>query len=152
MADSLKQVPFWGGGALSICCCHCCRSLHLGLRCCPAENFISALFLDTMLLLIGNKTVNSSPCVLNCFSRVQLFVILWTAACCSSLSLGVSRQEHWSGLPCPSPGALPDPGIETAFPALAGGFFFTESQGKPIIYYSLSLLTSGEVLYRCCPL
>ena len=39
------------------------------------------------------------------------------------LSMGFSRQEYWSGLPCPPPGDLPDPGIEPASPSLAGGFF-----------------------------
>ena len=42
------------------------------------------------------------------------------------LSMGFSRQEYWSGLPCPPPGNLPDPGIEPVSPALAGGFFITE--------------------------
>ena len=41
------------------------------------------------------------------------------------LSMGFSRQEYWSGLPYPSPGDLPDPGIEATFLALAGGFFPT---------------------------
>ena len=40
-------------------------------------------------------------------------------------------QEYWSGLPFPSPGALPDPGIKPASSALAGGFFTTEPPGKP---------------------
>ena len=51
-------------------------------------------------------------------------------ACWVSLSMGFSRQEYCSGLPCPSPGDLPDPGIEPAslmFPALAGGFFTTST-------------------------
>ena len=38
-----------------------------------------------------------------------------------------SRQEYWSGVPFPIPGGLPDPGIEPAFPALAGGFFTTSA-------------------------
>ena len=42
-----------------------------------------------------------------------------------------SRQEYWSRLPFPSPGDLPNPEIETTFPALAGGFFTTEPPGKP---------------------
>ena len=48
--------------------------------------------------------------------------------------MGFSRQEDWSGLPCPPPGDLPDPGIEFASltsPELAGGFFTTEPAGKP---------------------
>ena len=47
--------------------------------------------------------------VLSCFSCVQLFVTLWTVACQAPLSMGFSRQEHWSGLPFPPPGDLPDP-------------------------------------------
>ena len=43
---------------------------------------------------------------------IQLFVTPWTVACQSFLSMGFSGQEYWSGLPFPSPGALPDPGIE----------------------------------------
>ena len=48
------------------------------------------------------------------FSCVPLFATLWTVADQAPLSMGFSRQEYWSGLPCPSPGALPDPGIEPA--------------------------------------
>ena len=53
------------------------------------------------------------------------------------LSMGFPRQEYWSGLPFPSPGDLPDPGIESTSHALAGGFFTTEPPGNPIVsmYY-----------------
>ena len=51
-------------------------------------------------------------------SRVQLFATPWTVAYQASLSMGFSRQEYWSGLPFPSPGDLPDPGIEPMSPAL----------------------------------
>ena len=40
-------------------------------------------------------------CVISHFSRVQLFATLWTIACQAPLSMGLSRQEYWSGLPCP---------------------------------------------------
>ena len=50
------------------------------------------------------------------FNRVQLFVTLWTVACQTSLSMGLSRQGYWSGLPFPSPGDLPHPGIKLVFP------------------------------------
>ena len=66
----------------------------------------------------------------SCFSRVRLFTTPWTVACQAPLSMGVSRQEHWSGLPCPPPEDLPDPGTEpTSFmsPALTGGFFTTNA-------------------------
>ena len=48
------------------------------------------------------------------------------------LFMGFPRQEYWSGLPFPSPGDLPDPGIEPTSPNLAGVFFTTEPLGKPI--------------------
>ena len=73
----------------------------------------------------------------SCFSFVQLFVTLWTVTFQAPLSMGFSRQEHWSGLPFLSPGDLPDPGIEPASPALAGRFFATQPPGKPRIYVYL---------------
>ena len=51
-------------------------------------------------------------------SHVQLFVTPWTVAYQASPSMGFSRQEYWSGLTFPSPGDLPDPGIEPGYPAL----------------------------------
>ena len=51
-------------------------------------------------------------CVCTNFICVQLFATLWTIVGQAPLSTGFSRQEYWSGLPCPSPGDLPDPGIE----------------------------------------
>ena len=65
-------------------------------------------------------------CVLSDFSHVRLCATLWTVALQTPLSMGFSRQEYWSGLPCPSPGNLPNPGIEPMSlmsPALAGRFF-----------------------------
>ena len=70
-------------------------------------------------------------CILSRFSRVQLFVTLWTVAHQAPLSVGFRRQEYWSWLPLPPPGHLPDRGIEPASPALAGGFFTSEPPGKP---------------------
>ena len=66
-------------------------------------------------------------------SRARLFATLWTVAHQASLSMGFSREECWSGLPCPSLGDLPDPGIELTSlmsPALAGGFFNTSTTWK----------------------
>ena len=56
--------------------------------------------------------------MLSRFSHVQLFGTLWTVACQAPLSMGFSRQENWSGLPWPTPGDLPDPGIKPVSPAL----------------------------------
>ena len=69
-------------------------------------------------------------------SRIRLFATLWTVARQAPLSMGFPRQEYWRGLPCPSPGDLPDSGIEPVSPvcvspAPAGGFFITAPLGKP---------------------
>ena len=59
----------------------------------------------------------------------------WTVAHQDLPFMGFSRQEYWSGLPCPPPGDLPNPGIEPTSPvapALAGRFFTTEPPGKPL--------------------
>jgi len=55
----------------------------------------------------------------------------WTAACQAPPPIGFSRQEHWSGVPFPSPGDLPDLGIEPRSPALQAYSLPTELQGKP---------------------
>ena len=71
-------------------------------------------------------------------SLVQLFVTPWTVARQAPLSMGFSRQGSWSGLPCPPPGDLPDPGIE---PGLMHGKVDsspTEPAGKPKFLYSIS--------------
>ena len=63
----------------------------------------------------------------------------WTVAHQAPLSMGLSRQEYWSGLPCPPPGDLPDPGIEPASlmsPALGGGFFTTSTTWETLFYSS----------------
>ena len=60
------------------------------------------------------------------FSRVRVFATLWTVALQAPLSVGLSRQEYWSGLPCPPPGDLPDPGMEPGSPALQADFLLSE--------------------------
>ena len=69
---------------------------------------------------------------LNHFTCVPVFATLWPIAHQTPLSMGFSRQAHWSGLPCPPPGDLSNPGIESASlksPALAGGFHTSASWG-----------------------
>ena len=63
-------------------------------------------------------------------SRFQLFVTLWTVVYQAPLSMRFSRQEYWSGLPFPSPGDLPDPGIEPGSPALESDALTSEPPGK----------------------
>ena len=57
-------------------------------------------------------------------------MILWTVDCQASLSMGCSRQEYWNGLPFPSPGDLPDPGVEPRSPALQADSSPCELPGK----------------------
>ena len=75
-------------------------------------------------------------CVCACMlSHAGHFVTPWTVAHKAPLSMGFSGQEYWSGLPFPSPGDLPDPGIESvspASPALAGGSLPLSHQGGPV--------------------
>ena len=58
-------------------------------------------------------------------SHVQLFETLWTVAGQAPLSMGFSRQEYWSGMPCPPPGDLPQPQIKPEPSEVAGRFFNT---------------------------
>ena len=74
-----------------------------------------------------------SACMLSHFSRARLFATPWTAAHQAPLSMGFFRQEHWSGLPCPPPGDLPNPGMEPVPltpPALAGELFTTSATSR----------------------
>ena len=64
-------------------------------------------------------------------SRIQLFATPWTVAYQAPLSVEFSRQEYWSGLPYPSPGDLPDPGIEPRSPTLPADILPSEPPGKP---------------------
>ena len=68
---------------------------------------------------------------MNSLSRVQLFAIPWTVAHQAPLSMGFSRQGYWSGLPFPSPGDLPDPGIKPSSPAMQADALTSEPPGKP---------------------
>ena len=74
-------------------------------------------------------------CVL---SRVRLSVTPWTVACQDPLSVRFPRQEYWSGLPFPTPGDPPNPGVEprsSTAPTLAVGFFATEPPGSHLAAY-----------------
>ena len=62
-------------------------------------------------------------------SRVRLFATPWTVAYQAPLSIGFSRQEYWNGLPFPSPGDLPDPGVEPRSPAMQAEALWTKHLG-----------------------
>ena len=81
---------------------------------------------------------------------VQLFVAPWAAPCQAPLSTGFPRQEYWSGLPFPSPGDLPDPGMKSVSPALVGRFFTTDSPAKPSLLgipYLSNVICQGLVTF-----
>ena len=67
-------------------------------------------------------------------SHVRLFVTPWTVAYQAAPSMGFSRQGYWSGLPFPSPGNLPDPGIEPGSPTLQAEALISE---LPAFYSAL---------------
>ena len=82
-------------------------------------------------------------------SRVQLFETLWTVA---PPFMRFSRQEFWSGLPCPSPGDLPDPGMESRSPALQADSLQSAPSGKPHIYvYTFKMSVHFSSVTQSCP-
>ena len=83
-------------------------------------------------------------------SRVRLFATPWTVAHQAPPSMGFSRQEYWSGLPFPSPGDLPDPGIKPRSPTLQADALTSEPPGKPTFCNKkgLLLLEKASQIYR----
>ena len=65
-------------------------------------------------------------------SHVRLFATPWTVAHKAPPSMGFSQQEYWSVLPFPSPGDLPDPGIEPRSPTMQADTLTSEPSGKPL--------------------
>ena len=76
----------------------------------------------------------------------------WTVACQAPLSMGFSRQEYWSGLSFPSPGDLPDPGIELGSPALQTDSLLSNPSGNPstsVLIFTHIILGISQV-FSCC--
>ena len=103
---------------------------------CPSYFILSHYLLPSLLPLCVYVCVCTHT-----LSHVQLFETPGTVACQASLSKGFSRQKYWSGLPCPLPGDLPNPGIKPtspASPALADEFFTTSVTWEALsTYYPL---------------
>ena len=78
--------------------------------------------------------------MLSQFSHVRLFATLWTVACQAPLSTGFSRQESWSGFPCPPPGNRPNPGIKPTSLTSADRFFTAGATWKAC--YSMDQFSS----------
>ena len=87
--------------------------------------------------------------MLSHFSHVHLFATPWTVARQAPLSVGFSRQEYWSGLPCPLPGDPPDPGIKPESlksPASAGRFFTTMATWECSYYHMFVMMPIRDLL------
>ena len=87
------------------------------------------------LKVVNGKILTSTLCIVKVksLSHVRLFVTPWTTAYQAPPSMGFSRQEYWSELPFPSPGHLPDPGIEPRSTALQTDALTSEPAGKPTL-------------------
>ena len=98
-------------------------------RCDPTHcDFLKHLHLLLLLSLLCLIKVKVKSLI-----RVRLFATPWTVAHQTSPSMGFSRQEYWSGLPFPSTGDLPKPGIEPRSPALQADALTSEPPGKPCL-------------------
>ena len=103
------------------------------------ESFSTALWVpglalwSSTFLIINNSNIDSLTLKVKVksLSHVQLFGTPWTVAYQAPPSMGFSRQENWSGLPFPSPGNLPDPGIKPGSPTLEADALTSEPPGKP---------------------
>ena len=105
--------------------------------------YFDITFIPLLHMVSTCHGISSFVVVVPSLSRIRLFVTPWTTPGQAPLSTGFSRQEYWSGLPCPPPGNFSNPGIEPTFltsPALAGGFFTTE----PTLTLSCLRYVSGE--------
>ena len=97
---------------------------------CPEGSLlVRELWLSSLLF----SPISAPESEVKLLSRVCLFATLWTVAYQARPSMGFSRQEYWSGLPFPSPGDLPDPGIEPGTPALWADTLTSEPPGKPLL-------------------
>ena len=93
---------------------------------CPSKNGVGYVLLSLIHCKWKGKVKS--------LSRVQFFLTPWTVAHQAPPSMEFSRQEYWSGLPFPSPGDLPDPGIEPRSPTLQADALTSEPPGKPTIH------------------
>ena len=105
----------------------------------------STIFLFTTLRTLLSPYCDCSEAKL--LSRVRLFATAWTVARQAPLSMGFSSQEYWNGLPFPSPGDIPGPGIEPGSPALQADSLPTElhSQLNLRSFFSSCLTQSGHL-------
>ena len=117
-----------------------------GLEVLPKASFLFKSLLGYISMKVKVKSL----------SRVLRFATLWTVAYQAPPSMGFSRQECWSGLPFPSPGDLPDPGMEPGSPALRADALSSEPPGKPTFQWGICQKSShwdkGYFLYILQPI
>ena len=103
----------------------------------------------THKLMIGVLFRSSlwTACILSRFSHIQLFVTLWTIALQAPLSMGFSRQEYWSGFPCPPPGDRPNPGMEPVSPAAPA----LQADSLPLSIREAPVWPSPGLFLQPCP-
>ena len=123
----------------------------------------------SLIILLLHVGISISVCwVVLVAQSCQLFGTRWTVACQAPLSMGFSRQEHWSGLPFPSPGDLPDPGIKPRSLALQADSLLSEPSSSrhisnvtssmesflcvryPFVNFKISLLRGGAPYILTC--
>ena len=106
-------------------------------------SFNNLFFIELLLnYAIVELRIAELCCTVLLLSRVWLFATPWTVARQAPLSMGFSRQEDWSGFPCPPPGDLPNPGMELRSPTLQEDSLPTELPGK--LNYSVVLITAAQ--------
>ena len=100
-------------------------------------------------------------CMLNCFSRVRLSATPWTVTHLAPLSMGFSRQEYWSGFPCPPPRDPPNSGIEAkslnisrteipVYPSKVSSYMYKETYVWKLLYSCVFLYVFENVYYEIC--
>ena len=116
----------------------------------PHSSYSESVLSSVLIFSIALEPCYVCVCVcvhaLSHFSRVWLFVTPWTVAHQAALSMGFSKQEYWSGLPCSLPGDIPDLGIKLTAqsPALAGHYYHLRS---PCDLYSQSFFFNSLILF-----
>ena len=124
------------------------------------QHFLNAHYLKTDLLVTSPVRTHERAWVVNgpsinseSHSVVsKFFATPWTIACQAPLSMEFSRQEYWSGLPFPSPGDLPDPGIEPRSPALQADSLPSEPPRNPNKFPNPNWVPLKEFWFKEFPL
>ena len=141
----------------------CIRLASTSTSCCWKRSYFQKKFRKKVVMTLRKNDPTgflSQPfifaCMLSSFNWVWLFVILWTVTHQAPLSMGFSRQEYWSELPCPPSGDLPDSEIKPKSPeapALQAEFLLLSPQGTPVItlkgsnyYHHFKVIHNGVLL------